>query len=116
MSHLNDNKGSGGIKINAPKEGEMHDPNQTQSQRDAAQNTGGGANEAEIIQLHRQLDEAQKRITDLTAFLYNILDQYETEFFEKCMVAKQIKGRIRMTPDMYEIIHRSREQAEQNSQ
>jgi hypothetical protein len=113
---MNDDKkgsGSDGIKMNAPKEGESSPsimPNED-------------IRIHKLTELTEQLKEKNARITELTAFLYNLLEQYQDDFMadsnafmNRSMIAKQIRTKLKMTPEMYEIIHRSKEQAEQNGQ
>lgn len=61
-------------------------------------------------------EKLKKKVNELIAFLYNITNQYEEDFFNDSMnfiqrqnIMRTIKGRLEMTPEVWAIVNKSKE-------
>lgn len=67
--------------------------------------------------LTKQNEELQNRVNELTALLYRMSEHFDTKSFNRTAdslddqnLARNIKQRLRMTPEVWDIVNRSREQ------
>lgn len=70
--------------------------------------------------LTEQNMQLKNKVNELTALLFKMVNQYEQDFFEDSYtfmqrqnIVRAIKARIDMTPEVWEIVNKSKEQPQQ---
>jgi hypothetical protein len=115
MSHLNDDK-SNGIKMNAPRDVDL---------------VSGAVEEIEEIgkmqisekdTLLEQIKQKDERISQLTAMCYTLARRLRNESFadnitavQRQQMAEMAMQSLQMTPQVWELIHKSEEAQQQSS-
>jgi hypothetical protein len=111
MSHLNDDK-SNGIKLDTPR-----DISQEQKEKDAQtlRNIGKQYEEEHVKDL-------EQRVTQLTAMCYTLARRLRNESFadnitavQRQQMAEMAMQSLQMTPQVWELIHKSEEAQQQSS-
>jgi hypothetical protein len=109
MSHLNNDKNSDGIKMDAPKEPEVESPI-----IDLPRN--------KILELEAEVKQKDETIVQLTAMCYTLARRLRNESFndtitsvQRQQMAEMAMQSLNMTADVWVLVHRSEEQQQQNS-
>lgn len=70
----------------------------------------------EMKRLNDENKESRKKLTDLTILIHQVLEQDEADFFddnvrtiERQNIRRMLKARFPLTPEMVEIVNKSRE-------
>lgn len=73
-------------------------------------------------QLEKENKQLKKKVNDLTILIYQVLDQDESDFFddnvrtiERQNIRRMLKARFPLTPEMVEIVNKSKETPQNNS-
>lgn len=76
----------------------------------------------EVERLNDENKVLKKKATDLTILIYQVLDQDESDFFddnvrtiERQNIRRMLKARFPLTPEMVEIVNKSKEPPKQDS-
>lgn len=104
MSHFNDNKGNDGIKMDAPKD------RTTEIEKLGIDN------------LTEQLKKKDEQIAQLTAMCYTLARRIRNESFsdnitavQRQQMAELAMASLQMTPQVWDLVHRSEEAQQQNN-
>ena len=105
MSHMNDDDKTNGIKMSGPSQ----DALDKQLSR--------------IIELQTELQRKEERITQLTAMCYTLARRLRNESFldnvtavQRQQMAELAMQSLTMTPQVWDLVHRSEEQQKQEQQ
>ena len=106
MSKMNDDENSNGIKMDAPREG---------TQLDKVDNDL-------LLDLQKQILQKDERIAQLTAMCYTLARRLKNEAFsdnitavQRQQMAEMAMQSLQMTPQVWELIHKSEEAQQQSS-
>jgi hypothetical protein len=121
MSHLNDDK-SNGIRMNTPKEGEVN--NTERLKEIEALNPQSPPildfPRQKILELEAEVKKKDDRIVELTAMCYTLARRLRNESFadnitavQRQQMAEMAMMSLQMSPQVWDLVHRSEEQQQQ---
>lgn len=121
MSHLNDDK-SNGIKVNAPKDFDLDD--RTKEIESLKPDTSPIIDfpRQKILELEEQVKQKDDAIVQLTAMCYTLARRLRNESFadsitavQRQQMAEMAMSSLKMTPQVWDLVHRSEEQQQSSS-
>lgn len=108
MSHLNDDKETNGIKVDAPKDMSIEESPILDFPRQ------------KIVELQEEVKKKDERIVQLTAMCYTLARRIRNESFsdnitavQRQQMAEMAMSSLQMTPQVWDLVHRSEEQQQQ---
>lgn len=69
--------------------------------------------EQEIKELREERNEARVRVNELTALCYQVTNHFESEFFNNQSIARTVRDKLIMTPEVWDIVNKSKRTPEQ---
>lgn len=123
MSHLNDDKDKDGIKMNAPKDGGFDENDKRLQEIESLPPTESPIIDFprnKILELQAEVKQKDDRIAQLTAMCYTLARKLRNESFndtitsvQRQQMAEMAMNSLQMTPQVWELVHRSEEQQQQ---
>lgn len=117
MSHLNDSK-SDGIKMDAPPEQDRTKEIEALKEPEVIIDLPRN----KILELEAEVKKKDERIVQLTAMCYTLARRIRNESFsdnitavQRQQMAEMAMSSLQMTPEVWDLVHKSEEAQQQNS-